>query len=440
LPSKNKNANLAGFCYIPYSDPHLKAGSLIRNLSFQVLVAIFLGIVTGFAFPSVAVSVKPISDIFINLIKMLIGPIIFFTVTSGISGTGSMKSLGRIGGKAIIYFEVVTTFALIIGMVVANLYKPGEGVIPVESSTEIQNYQKSAESVNWLQFFTNMVPTSVFDAFARGEILQILVFSILFGVALQALGDKVSEVNIWLNKMSAIFFRILHYVMKIAPLAAFAGIAFTIGKYGVGTLMPLANLMLSVYITMAVFIFVVLNLICRIFGFRLWDFLRHIKEEILLVLGTSSSESALPRMMEKLEIYGCSKKVVGLVIPAGYSFNLDGTTIYLSMAVIFLAQVYNVDLSFQDQLMIIGILMITSKGAAAITGGGFIVLASTLSAIKVLPVEGLAILIGVDRFMSEARAITNLIGNGVATLVISKTENEYKLPSNTEIAEDVAIN
>ena len=400
---------------------------LFTNLTFQVLVAIVLGVVVGIYFKSFAPTAQLISKTFISLITMLIAPIIFFTIVLGIAGMSDMKKVGRVGGKALLYFEIVTTFALIIGVTVANLVKPGQNFTTAihTDTSKLEVYQKAAAEMHWVDFLAHIVPGNVFDAFAKGDILQILFFAILFGFGLSRMGDTGKPVIDLFEKISKVFFNIMHMVMKVAPIGAFGGMAYTISTYGIKTLQPLALLMASVYITMALFIFVILNLICYTYKFSLWQYLRHIKEEILIVWGTSSSESALPAMMEKLEKFGCSRSVVGLVIPAGYSFNLDGTTIYLSMCTIFLAQVFHIDLSIGQQLSIIAILMVTSKGAAGVTGSGFIVLTSTLAAIKVIPVEGVAILLGVDRFMSEARAITNVIGNGVATIVISKSEGEF---------------
>jgi len=400
---------------------------LFSNLTFQVLIAIILGIIVGLYFKPFAPTAQVISKTFISLITMLIAPIIFFTIVLGIAGMSDMKKVGRVGGKALLYFEIVTTFALIIGVTVANLVKPGEGFVSTvkADATKIAVYQKAASEMHWGDFITHIVPTSAFDAFAKGDILQVLFFAILFGFGLSRMGDTGKTVIDVFEKLSKVFFNIMHIVMRVAPIGAFGGMAYTISTYGIKTLQPLALLMVSVYITMILFIFVVLNIICRLYKFSLWQYLKYIKEEILIVFGTSSSEPALPAMMEKLEKFGCSKSVVGLVIPAGYSFNLDGTTIYLSMSVIFLAQVFHIPLSIAQQLGIIGILMITSKGAAGVTGSGFIVLTSTLAAIKVIPIEGVAILLGVDRFMSEARAITNVIGNGVATIVIAKSEGEF---------------
>jgi aerobic C4-dicarboxylate transport protein len=401
---------------------------LLSNLTFQVLIAIALGVVAGLYVKGFAPTAELISKTFISLITMLIAPIIFLTIVLGIAGMSDMKKVGRVGGKALLYFEIVTTFALIIGVTVANIIKPGAGFenhAAKMDTTKLAVYEKAAAEMHWGDFIAHIVPSNMFKAFAEGDILQILFFAILFGFALSRMGKSGEAVIVLFDKLSKVFFNIMKIVMKVAPIGAFAGMAFTVSKYGIQTLKPLALLMGSVYLTMFLFIFVVLNIICRLFKFSLWEYLKYIRQEILIVLGTSSSESALPAMMEKMEKFGCSKSVVGLVIPTGYSFNLDGTTIYLSMCVIFLAQVFNIPLSLGQELTIIGILMITSKGAAGVTGSGFIVLTSTLTAIKIIPVEGLAILIGVDRFMSEARAITNVIGNGVATIVIAKSEGEF---------------
>ncbi|RCH54176.1 glutamate/aspartate:proton symporter GltP [Mucilaginibacter hurinus] len=403
---------------------------LFRNLTVQVIIAIILGITVGFYFPGFAETAQIISKTFINLITMLIAPIIFFTIVLGIAHMGDMKKVGRVGGKALLYFELVTSFALVIGLIVANLLKPGVGIDAQKGidASKVESYQKAAEEMHWGEFFAHIVPSNIFESFAKGDILQILFFAIFFGYGLSRLGEHGKSLLTTFDKISQVFFNIMKVVMKLAPIGAFGGMAFTVGKYGTNALLPMAKLMGSVYLTMFLFIFVVLNIICRIYKFSLWQYLKFIRHEILLVLGTSSSESALPSMMEKMVKFGCSRSVVGLVIPTGYSFNLDGTTIYLSMAVIFLAQVFDIPLSIEQELTIIGILMLTSKGAAAVTGGGFIVLTSTLAAIKIIPVESVAILLGVDRFMSEARAITNLIGNGVATIVVAKSEGEFNPP------------
>jgi len=408
---------------------------LLFNLTFQVIAAILLGIVVGIYFKGFTPVAEKISQTFIKMITMLITPIIFLTIVLGIAGMNDMKKVGRVGGKALLYFEIVTTFALIIGVAVANIVRPGDvnlvaaPVAHTAAETKaLADYQKAASEMNWGDFFMHIVPSNAFDAFAKGDILQVLFFAVLFGFGLSRMGDTGQSLVAFFDKLSKVFFNIMHVIMKLAPLGAFGGMAFAVGKYGLAALKPLALLMGSVYATMAFFIFIVLNIICRLYKFSLWHYLKFIKEEILIVWGTSSSESALPSMMEKMEKYGCSKSVVGLVMPTGYSFNLDGTTIYLSMSVIFLAQVFHKNLSLEEQLTIIAILMITSKGAAGVTGSGFIVLTSTLAATKFIPVEGVAILLGVDKFMSEARAITNMIGNGIATIVIAKSEGEFHSP------------
>ncbi|PLR85159.1 glutamate/aspartate:proton symporter GltP [Bacillus canaveralius] len=405
----------------------MKVKSLFKNLTFQVLTAIFIGVMVGLIWPSVGKEMKPIGDTFINAVKMVIAPIIFLTIVLGIAKMGDMKKVGKVGGKAFIYFEVVTTLALAIGLIVVNVVKPGAGLNfnELEKGDVSQYTQNGGEGINWIEFVTHIIPSNMFDAFAKGDILQVLFFSILFGVGLAALGEKGKGLIDFLDKLSLVFFKIIGYVMKAAPIGAFGAMAYTIGNFGLASLVPLAKLMMSVYITMFLFIFVVLNMICKAYGFNLWNYLKFIKDEILIVLGTSSSESVLPRMMDKMERYGCSKSVVGLVIPTGYSFNLDGTSIYLSMAVVFLAQVFGVDLSIGQQITVLLVLMLTSKGAAGVTGSGFIVLASTLAALQVIPLEGLALLLGVDRFMSEGRAIVNLIGNGIATIVVAKSEKEF---------------
>ncbi|TBR19815.1 MAG: C4-dicarboxylate transporter DctA [Chitinophagaceae bacterium] len=386
---------------------------LFTNLTFWVLTAITVGALLGHFFPATAVSMQPLGKYFIEVVKIFINPIIFLTISLGICQMGSLKKVGSVGGKALLYFEIVTTLALVIGIVVAWLIQPGRGVdVSAVKNGAITTFTNSAAAFSWLNFFKNNLT------------IQVVLFSIFFGIFLGMYKNK--EVIIQpLSIFSKYVFKGLHFVMLLAPIGAFGGMAFTIGKYGIVTLLPLGKLMITVYVTMTVFIFLVLGLILRYYKISLWKYLNFIKEELLIVLGTSSSEAALPSLMEKLETMGCSKSVVGLVVPAGYSFNLDGTTIYLSMAVLFLAQVFNIELSWGQIFMIIGVLMITSKGAAGVTGSGFIVLASTLSAIKVIPVEGLALLLGVDRFMSEARALTNFIGNGVATIFLANNEKEF---------------
>ncbi|MFN4079452.1 MAG: C4-dicarboxylate transporter DctA [Saprospiraceae bacterium] len=413
----------------------MRFASLLRTLYVQVLIAIAAGALTGLLAPSFAASLKPVADTFINMIKMVIGPVIFLTIVLGVGSVGDMKQLGRIGGKALLYFEVVTTFALFIGLFVAHWTRPGGGIDTSGAQADkVSGYVEKATNMNWVDFFTHIVPSNVVRAFAEGEVLQILFFALLFGIGLNSLQDTGAHLRGTFDRLLKALFKVLHLVMRLAPVGAFGGIAYTVGKFGPEVLMSLGRLLLAVYITMGLFIFVVLGLICRWWGFSLTGLLRHLREEILLVLGTSSSEAVLPQLMHKLETYGCRREVVGLVVPTGYSFNLDGTTIYLSMAVIFLAQAYGVDLSVGEQLSIMGVLMLTSKGAAAVTGGGFVVLASTLAIVPSVPVEGLALLLGVDRFMSEARAVTNFVGNAVATVVISKSENKRETGRGGRVA------
>ena len=385
-----------------------------------------MGVLLGLYSPDSAKAMRPLGDTFINLVKMIITPVIFLTIVLGIANMRDLKKVGRVGGKALLYFEIVTTFALAIGLVVVNVTKPGEGLdASALVKGDISKFTEAGKALTFVEFFTHIVPTSVVAAFANGDVLQVVFFAVLFGVALASLGEHGLALTEWLDKLSQVFFRIVAIVMKVAPIGAFGAMAFTVGTFGVKSLLPLGRLMLDVYLTMFLFIFVVLNLILKAYGFSLWQYLKFIREEILIVLGTSSSEAALPRMLAKMERYGCARSVVGLVIPAGYSFNLDGTSIYLSMAALFVAQAFNVHLTLTQQMSVLGVLMLTSKGAAGVTGSGFIVLASTLAAMRVVPVEGVAILLGVDRFMSEARAITNLIGNGAATLVVARSEQAF---------------
>lgn len=378
-----------------------------------MLTAIVAGILLGHYSPATGIAMQPLGKYFIELVKLFINPIIFVTIVTGICGMDSLKKVGRVGGKALIYFEVVTTIALVIGIVVAYIVYPGSGID--RSNFELQDvskYKQNSGGIDWMHFFRDNIT------------IQVLLLSILIGILL----SKWSQKNIILDKIkwaSKYLFLALHYVMKLSPIGAFGGMAYTIGKYGIAALFPLGKLMLCVYLTMFLFIIVILGSILKLYNISIWKFLKYIRNELLVVLGTSSSEAALPTLMTKLEKMGCHKSVVGLVVPTGYSFNLDGTSIYLSMAVIFLAQVFNIELSFEQILTILGVLMVTSKGAAGVTGSGFIILASTLSAVNVIPLEGLALLLGVDRFMSEARAITNFIGNGVATVVISNSEKMF---------------
>jgi len=399
---------------------------IYTRLYFQVVTGILLGVLLGYLQPGPngwGAAMRPLGDGFIKLIRMIIAPIIFSTVVVGIAKMGDMKAVGRIGLKALVYFEVVSTIALVIGLIVVNVLKPGVGINADASTLDakaVAAYTSTAQHLSTVDFVLNIIPTTVVDAFAKGEILQVLLFSILFGLALLHFGEKGRPLISMIDQFSHALFGVIGMIMRVAPIGAFGAMAFTIGQYGIGTLLSLGKLMAGVYTTCLLFIFIVLGMIARWAGFSLWKYLKYIKEEILIVLGTSSSESVLPRMMVKFEHLGCAKSVVGLVIPTGYSFNLDGTSIYMTMAAIFVAQATNTPLSLPQQLGILGVLLLTSKGAAAVTGGGFITLAATLSAIPTIPVAGLALLIGVDRFMSEARAITNLIGNGVAVVAVAK--------------------
>jgi aerobic C4-dicarboxylate transport protein len=396
---------------------------LYTRLYFQVVTGIILGVLLGFLWPETGAAMRPLGDGFIKLIRMIIAPIIFLTVVVGIAKMGDMKDVGRIGIKALVYFEVVSTLALVIGLLVVNIFQPGAGINADPATldaTAVASYTSGAQNMSTTQFILNIIPTTVVDAFARGEILQVLLFSILFGLALLHMGDRAKGLVAFLDQFTHAMFGVVGMIMRAAPIGAFGAMAFTIGQFGIGTLFSLGKLMAGVYATCLLFVFIVLGAIARVSGFSIVKFLKYIKEELLIVLGTSSSESVLPRMMAKLEHLGCSKPVVGLVIPTGYSFNLDGTSIYMTMAAVFIAQATNTPLSVPQQLAILGVLLLTSKGAAAVTGGGFITLAATLSAIPTLPVAGLALLIGVDRFMSEARALTNLVGNGVAAVAVAK--------------------
>jgi len=404
---------------------------LSRSLYLQVLVAVALGAALGVLRPELAAAMKPLGDGFIKLVKMLIAPIVFATVVTGIAKMGDLKKVGRVGLKGIVYFELLTTVALAIGLAVASLIRPGAGM-NVDPATldakAVAAYATEAHAHGTVDFLLNVIPRDVADAFAKGDILQVLFFSILFGVALAALRERGRPVLAFVDGLSAVLFRIVGIVMRVAPLGAFGAMAFTVGKYGIGTLLSLGKLMACFYATSVLFVALVLGLVLRWCGLGLGRFLRYIKEEIFVVLGTSSSESALPLMMRKMERLGCSKPVVGLVVPMGYSFNLDGTSIYLTLATLFVAQATNTHLTLGQELEILAVLLLTSKGAAAVTGGGFITLAATLSAVGNIPVAGLALLLGVDRFMSEARAITNLIGNGVASVAVSRWEGELDLP------------
>ncbi|AXY60590.1 dicarboxylate/amino acid:cation symporter [Acinetobacter sp. WCHAc010052] len=411
--------------------------TIYKSLYFQVIIAIIAGVLVGHYSPSgtqiingaeqyvpgIGEQLKPLGDAFIKLIKMIIAPVIFCTVVSGIAGMESMKSVGKTGGIALMYFEIVSTFALLIGLIVINIWKPGTGMNIDPATLDqggISKYVASGESQSTMDFLMNIIPNTVVGAFAEGEILQVLLFALLFGFALHQLGDTGKPVLKFIDQVSHVFFNIVNMIMKLAPIGAFGAMAFTIGKYGIGSLAQLGELIICFYITCVLFIFLVLGTISRICGFSILKMIRMIREELLIVLGTSSSESVLPRMLKKLEIAGCEKSVVGLVIPTGYSFNLDGTSIYLTMAAIFIAQATNTQLDVSHQITLLLVLLISSKGAAGVTGSGFIVMAATLSAVGHIPVAGLALILGIDRFMSEARALTNLVGNSLATIVVAK--------------------
>jgi aerobic C4-dicarboxylate transport protein len=394
------------------------------NLTVQVLAAIVIGILLGHFRPSIAIEMKPFGDVFIRLIKMVIGPIVFLTVVSGIAQAGDMRKVGRIGLKALLYFEVLTTVCLLIGIVVAHVIRPGAGIaIPHVQAGEIAQYVKP-HSASTIDFLVHVIPDNAFAAFATGDVLQVLIFAVLFGAGLVAVGEPGLPLAHSLERLSATLFRVISIVMRVAPIGAFGAMAFTIGRFGLTALLPLATLMLAVYITMVLFVIFVLGAIAHLAGFSIFALLRTLRDELLLVLGTSSTETVLPQVMEKLVRIGCSRTTVGLVVPTGYSFNQDGSAIYLSLSALFIAQVYGIDLSLGQEAGLFAVLMLTSKGAAGVTGSGFVVLAGVVSASGVLPVEGLALLLGVERFMSEARALTNLIGNAVATLVIARHEGD----------------
>ena len=421
-----------------------------KNLYFQVLLGIALGVLFGIIDPGRATAMKPLGDGFIKLVRMIIAPIVFTTVVVGIAHMGAMKDVGRIGLRALIYFEVVSTVALVIGLIVVTLLKPGVGVgfDPATADVNsVKEYTTASSHLSTVDFLLNVIPDTVVGAFARGEVLQVLLFAVLFGLALLRLGPRVDTLVSVIASASDALFNVVGIIMRLAPVGAFGAMAFTIGRYGLGSLVSLGKLMLGVYVTCLLFVFIILGAIAAWTGFSIFKFLRYIGEEILIVLGTSSSESALPRLMAKLEYLGCAKPVVGLVVPTGYSFNLDGTSIYMTMAAIFVAQASGVQLTWGQELGILGVLLLTSKGAAAVTGSGFVTLAATLAAFPTIPVAGLTLLLGVDRFMSEARAITNLIGNAVATMVVAKWDDALDLerariildggtPSETVIVEE----
>jgi aerobic C4-dicarboxylate transport protein len=418
---------------------------IFKSLYGQVLVAIIFGILLGLAAPDVAIKMRPLGEAFISLIKMIIGPIIFCTVVQGIATTGDMKKVGRVGGKALLYFEVVSTFALGLGLLVVNWIKPGHG-FNVDPQTldaaAVADYSQKAAHLSILDVFKHIIPVTFTDAFSgNGDLLQVLLVAILFGYALIHSGENGRTLQALISDISRVFFKIVNLIMKFAPVGAFGSMAFTIGKYGFRSFGPLLTLMGAFYGTCLIFIFLVLGFIARLIGFNIFKFIVYIKDELLTVLGTSSSESGLAPLMEKLERLGCSKSVVGLVVPAGYSFNLDGTNIYLTMAALFVAQALNVDLTLSQQLSLLLVATLTSKGASGVTGAGFITLAATLAVVPSVPVAGLALILGVDRFMSEARALTNIIGNGVATIVISRWENELDLEIlKTELGSGSSVN
>jgi aerobic C4-dicarboxylate transport protein len=423
------------------SEANMPRRSLWKSLYLQVLAGIFAGALLGYYLPETGARMRPLGDGFIKLIRMLIAPIVFCTVVVGIAQMSALKELGRIGLRAMIYFEVVSSLALVIGLIVVTLVEPGVGINVDQTAmdtTAVASYTTAAKSLTAIDFVLNIIPNTFVDAFAKGEILPVLLLSVLTGLALLQLGERVRPLVALVDQASQALFQIVGMIMRLAPIGAFGATAFTIGRYGVGTLLALGKLMFSVYVTCGLFVFIVLGIIAKMSGFNLWKLLKHIKEEILIVLGTSSSESALPRIMAKLEHLGCSKAVVGLVVPTGYSFNLDGTSIYMTMGAIFVAQATNAHLTFGEELGILAILLLTSKGAAAVTGSGFITLAATLAAFPRIPVAGLALLVGVDRFMSEARAITNLIGNTVATLAIARWDGALDIERCTRVLDGKA--
>lgn len=400
----------------------------MNRLYFQVLLAIAIGVAVGHFYPHAGEACKPLGDIFIRLIKMVIAPIVFATVAVGIAAMGDLKKVGRVGAKAVLYFEILSTLALFVGLAVVVAAKPGAGIhadvrtLDVKAIPGAENVTKQGHGV--LAFILDTIPNAVVDAFAKGDVLQVLVFSVLFGLALAKMGPKAQPVIDILERFGHALFGIVGLVMRLAPIGAFGAMAFTVGKYGLHTILHLGKLMACFYVTCLIFVFGVLGFVARLCGFSVFKLIRYLRDELVIVLGTSSSESVLPRLMDKLEAAGCSKSVVGLVVPAGYSFNLDGTSIYLTMAAIFVAQATDTHLSIGDMLGVLGVLMLTSKGAAGVTGSGFVTLAATLASVGKIPVAGLALILGIDRFMSEARALTNLIGNAVATIVVARWEGE----------------
>lgn len=400
---------------------------LYRQLYVQVLVAITAGIILGHYYPDIGASLKPLGDAFIRLVKMIIAPVIFLTVATGIAGMTDLKKVGRVAGKAMIYFLTFSTLALAVGMLVANVVQPGSGMHIDPASLDakaVATYATKAHETTITGFLMNIIPETIVGAFAQGDILQVLFFSVLFGISLAMVGDKAKPVTDFLHAVTAPIFKLVAILMKAAPIGAFGAMAFTIGKYGIGSVANLAFLIGTFYLTSILFVVVVLGAVARYNGFSIFALIRYIKEELLLVLGTSSSEAALPGLMQKMERAGCKRSVVGLVIPTGYSFNLDGTNIYMTLAALFIAQATDIQLSFADQILLLLVAMLSSKGAAGITGAGFITLAATLSVVPSVPVAGMALILGIDRFMSECRALTNFVGNAVATIVVARWENE----------------
>ncbi|TWF58565.1 dicarboxylate/amino acid:cation symporter [Neorhizobium alkalisoli] len=411
---------------IPDAQPRV-ALPFYRHLYFQVVVAIVAGILLGHFYPQTGEALKPLGDAFIKLVKMIIAPVIFLTVATGIAGMSDLKKVGRVAGKAMIYFLVFSTLALAVGMLIANVLQPGAGMHIAAASLDaksVATYATKAHDSTVIGFLMNIIPETIVGAFAQGDILQVLFFSVLFGIALGMVGDKGKPVLDFLNALTAPIFRLVAILMKAAPIGAFGAMAFTIGKYGIGSIANLAFLIGTFYLTSLVFVLVILGAVARYNGFSILALIRYIKEELLLVLGTSSSEAALPGLMQKMERAGCKRSVVGLVIPTGYSFNLDGTNIYMTLAALFIAQATDTPLSFGDQILLLLVAMLSSKGAAGITGAGFITLAATLSVVPSIPIAGMALILGIDRFMSECRALTNFVGNAVATIVVARWENE----------------
>ncbi|MBP7951987.1 MAG: dicarboxylate/amino acid:cation symporter [Sphingorhabdus sp.] len=396
------------------------------QLYVQVLAAIALGVSLGFFVPDLGVAVKPLGDGFIKLVKMIIAPVIFLTITTGIAGMGKISTVGRVAGKAFAYFLVVSTLALFVGLIVANIVQPGSG-LNIDPATldagAVKDYADKAGDASIAAFFLDIIPTTIVSALTEGSILQVLLVAVLFGISLALVGPAAAPLVVLLESASAVVFRMVAIVMRAAPIGAFGAMAFTIGKYGIGTLVSLGTLVATFYLTSFLFVAIVLGAIARLNGFSILALVRYLKAELLLVLGTSSSEAALPSLMEKMEAAGCEKSVVGLVVPTGYSFNLDGTNIYMTLAALFIAQATNIDLTLGQQFALLLVAMVSSKGAAGVTGAGFITLAATLSIVPTIPVAGLALILGIDRFMSECRALTNFIGNAVATVVIARWEN-----------------